>query len=105
MTGKNRQKVPLGTADRDGLFLRLGRQRRRPEAVPGPQDTGQWAGTAVVPARSVTGRLGVGRWPVGRFRRLRWRRQAVRGQEVHALLLFILKVNTGTGIYFKSKYR
>ena len=24
---------------------------------------------------------------------------------VHALLLFILKVNTGTGIYFKSKYR
>jgi len=38
--GKNRQKVPLGTPDRDGLFLGLARQPRRPEAVPGSQDTG-----------------------------------------------------------------
>ena len=40
MTGKTGKKVPLGTADRDGLFLGLARQRRRPEAVPGPQDAG-----------------------------------------------------------------
>ena len=38
--GKNQQKVPLGTPDRDGLFFGLARQPRRPEAVPGSQDAG-----------------------------------------------------------------